>query len=138
MGAKLQIISKGERGDKLYIIKEGIVSCKIGLQEIRRLSNNEYFGQNAILIDVKRGADIIALQNTICYEISKEDLKDAKGFSCNVQRSGASIWITYQFTMAELNDKTKTLAEESGIKELEGKNLDDAKSTLTTAGFKCE
>ena len=72
-----KIISKGERGDKLYIIKEGIVSCKIGLQEIRRLSNNEYFGQNAILIDVKRGADIIALQNTICYEISKEDLKDA-------------------------------------------------------------
>ena len=72
-----KIISKGEIGDKLYIIKEGIVSCKIGLQEIRRLSNNEYFGQNAILIDVKRGADIIALQNTICYEISKDDLKDA-------------------------------------------------------------
>ena len=72
-----KIISKGEIGDKLYIIKEGIVSCKIGLQEIRRLSNNEYFGQNAILIDVKRGADIIALQHTICYEISKEDLKDA-------------------------------------------------------------
>ena len=72
-----KIISKGERGDKLYIIKEGIVSCKIGLQEIRKLSNNEYFGQNAILIDVKRGADIIAIQKTICYEISKEDLKEA-------------------------------------------------------------
>ena len=72
-----KIISKGERGDKLYIIKEGIVSCKIGLQEVRKLSNNEYFGQNAILIDVKRGADIIALQKTICYEISKEDLKEA-------------------------------------------------------------
>ena len=72
-----KIISKGERGDKLYIIKEGIVSCKIGLQEIRKLSNNEYFGQNAILIDVKRGADIIALQKTICYELSKEDLKEA-------------------------------------------------------------
>ena len=72
-----KIISKGEKGDKLYIIKEGIVSCKIGLQEIRKLSNNEYFGQNAILIDVKRGADIIALQKTICYEITKDDLKDA-------------------------------------------------------------
>ena len=72
-----KIISKGEKGDKLYIIKEGIVSCKIGLQEIRKLSNNEYFGQNAILIDVKRGADIIALQKTTCYEITKDDLKDA-------------------------------------------------------------
>ena len=72
-----KIITRGEKGDKLYIIKEGIVSCRIGLQEIRRLSNNEYFGQNAILIDVKRGADIIALNKTVCYEISKDDLKEA-------------------------------------------------------------
>ena len=72
-----KIIKKGEKGEKLYIIKEGLVSCKIGFQEIRKLSNNEYFGQNAILIDVKRGADIIALQKTICYELTKDDLKEA-------------------------------------------------------------
>ena len=72
-----KIISQGEKGDTLYIIKEGIVSCRIGLKEIRRLSNNEYFGQNSILIDVNRSADIITLQNTICYELSREDLKEA-------------------------------------------------------------
>ena len=72
-----KIITTGEKGDKLYIIKEGIVSCRIGPKEIRRLSNNEYFGQNSILIDVKRGADIIALQKTTCYELSKYDLKEA-------------------------------------------------------------
>ena len=72
-----KIISEGETGDKLYIIKEGIVSCRIGPKEIRRLSNNEYFGQNSILIDVKRGADIIALQKMVCYELSKYDLKEA-------------------------------------------------------------
>ena len=72
-----KIISKGEKGDTLYIIKEGIVSCRIGLKEIRRLSNNEYFGQNSILIDVNRGADIITLQYTICYELSRQDLKEA-------------------------------------------------------------
>ena len=72
-----KIIRKGEKGDKLYIIKEGLVSCKIGFQEVRKLSNNEYFGQNAILIDIKRGADIIALQKTVCYELSKDDLKEA-------------------------------------------------------------
>ena len=58
-----KIITKGEKGDRL--------------KEIRRLSNNEYFGQNSILIDVKRGADIITLQNTICYELSKNDLREA-------------------------------------------------------------
>ena len=62
---------------KKDIIKEGIVSCRIGPKEIRRLSNNEYFGQNSILIDVKRGADIITLQKTVCYELSKYDLKEA-------------------------------------------------------------
>ena len=72
-----KIIKKGEVGDTLYIIKEGIVSCRIGVKEIRKLSNNEVFGQNAILIDVKRGADIITLQKCICYEISRNDLKEA-------------------------------------------------------------
>ena len=75
--ANTKIIKKGEVGDTLYIIKEGIVSCRIGVKEIRKLSNNEYFGQNAILIEVKRGADIITLQKCICYEISKNDLKEA-------------------------------------------------------------
>ena len=72
-----KIISRGEIGDKLYIIKEGIVSCKIGVKEIRKISNNEYFGENTLLIEQKRGADIITLQKCICYELSKEDLKDA-------------------------------------------------------------
>ena len=75
--ANTKIIKKGEVGDTLYIIKEGIVSCRIGVKEIRKLSNNEYFGQNAILVEVKRGADIITLQKCICYEISKNDLKEA-------------------------------------------------------------
>ena len=72
-----KIISRGDTGDKLYIIKEGLVSCRIDIQEIRKLGAGEYFGQNAILIDVKRGADIIALQKTVCYELSRDDLKDA-------------------------------------------------------------
>ena len=72
-----KIITQGEKGDTLYIIKEGIVSCRIGLKEIRKLSNNEYFGQNSMLVDVKRGADIITLQKTICYELSRQDLKEA-------------------------------------------------------------
>ena len=65
-------------------------------------------------------------------------LKDAKGFTCNVQRSGASIYVTYQFTIADLNDVGKKNAEEAGLKELEGKKYDDVKSSLTAGGFTCE
>ena len=75
--ANVKIISRGEVGDKLYIIKEGIVSCKIGMKEIRKLCNNEYFGENTLLIEQKRGADIITLQKCCCYELTKDDLKEA-------------------------------------------------------------
>ena len=74
-----QIIVRGEVGDTLYIIKEGLVSCRIGVKEVRKLGNKDYFGQNAILIDVKRGLDIFALKSTLCYELSRNDLKDALG-----------------------------------------------------------
>jgi len=77
--ANEKIINRGDVGDNLYIIKDGMVSCRIGIKEIRKLGNNDYFGQNAILIDVKRGMDIIAIQKTLCYELSRNDLKDALG-----------------------------------------------------------
>ncbi len=74
-----RIITKGDIGNNLYIIKEGLVSVKIGDKEIRQLGNNDYFGQNAILIDTKRGADIFSINKTICYELSRESLKEALG-----------------------------------------------------------
>ena len=76
----IKIISRGEAGDKLYIIKEGIVSCKIGVKEIRKLSNNEYFGENTLLIEAKRSADVITLQKCICYELTKKDLQEALSY----------------------------------------------------------
>ena len=39
-----KIINKGDIGDNLYIIKEGLVSVKINNNEIRKLGNNDYFG----------------------------------------------------------------------------------------------
>ena len=74
-----QIINRGDVGDNLYIIKDGLVSCRIGIKEVRKLGHNDYFGQNAILIDVKRGLDIVAIQKTLCYELSRNDLKEALG-----------------------------------------------------------
>ncbi|MCQ2819431.1 MAG: cyclic nucleotide-binding serine/threonine-protein kinase [archaeon] len=72
-----KIIIMGTVGETLYIIKEGLVSCRIGMQEIRKLENGEFFGQNAILMDIKRGCDVVSITKTICYEISRSDLKEA-------------------------------------------------------------
>ena len=75
-----KIINKGDIGDNLYIIKEGLVSVKINNNEIRKLGNNDYFGQNCIILEnIKRGADIFSIKNTICYSLSRNNLKDALG-----------------------------------------------------------
>ena len=65
------------------------------------------------------------------------DLKKAKGISCNVQKSGSSIWVTYEFKLADLDDAGKEIADDSGINEFKEKSYDDTKSLLETAGFKC-
>ena len=74
-----KIISYGTVGDTLYIIKNGLVSCRIGVKEVRKLGNNDYFGQNSILIDMKRSCDVIALNLATCYELSRKDLIAAMG-----------------------------------------------------------
>lgn len=44
----------------MYIIKKGSVSCQIKNKELRVLSDNDYFGQNAILFDIPRSMDVFA------------------------------------------------------------------------------
>ena len=74
-----KIIKKGEIGDTLYIIKEGSVSVRIGDIEVRQLKEYDYFGENAVLIHTKRMMDIVAIEKTICFELSKDKLIEALG-----------------------------------------------------------
>lgn len=74
-----QIICRGDIGDTFYMVKDGLVSCRIGVKEVRKLGSRDYFGQNSVLFDVKRGVDVFALKKTVCYELSRQDLKDALG-----------------------------------------------------------
>ena len=74
-----KIIQKNETGNSMYIIKKGSVSCQIKKKELRVLRDNEYFGQNAILFDVPRSMDVIAKEYTICYMLTRDDLKEVFG-----------------------------------------------------------
>lgn len=74
-----KIIKEGDLGDKMYIIKEGIVSCQKDSKEIRKLYDRDFFGHNSIIIECKRSLDVIAVGNVICYEISLDTLKEALG-----------------------------------------------------------
>ena len=108
-----QIIHRGDVGDTLYIIKDGMVSCRIGIKEVRKLGNNDYFGQNAILIDVKRGLDIFSIQKTLCYELSRNDLKDALG-----KDYVDVILFCFFKSCVEKSDYLKIIFNESKMQEL--------------------
>jgi len=76
-----KIIKEGDIGDRMYIIKEGVVSCKFKNKEIRKLFEKDFFGHNSILIECKRSLDVIAVGKVVCYEFSKNVLKEALGES---------------------------------------------------------
>jgi len=74
-----KIIKEGEIGDRMYIIKNGIVSCQKNNIEIRKLYDRDFFGHNSIIIECKRSLDVIALDNVVCYEFSLNTLREALG-----------------------------------------------------------
>jgi len=74
-----KIISEGDMGDRMYIIKEGIVSCSFRNKEIRKLYPKDFFGHNSILIECRRSLDVISIGKSSCYEFSKNTLIEALG-----------------------------------------------------------
>ena len=74
-----KIITEGDMGDRMYIIKDGVVSCRYKNKEIRKLYSKDFFGHNSILIDCKRSLDVISIGKTTCYEFSKGTLIEALG-----------------------------------------------------------
>jgi cGMP-dependent protein kinase 1 len=74
-----RIIQEDERGDFMYIIKEGSVLVTKKGMEIRKLGKNDYFGEQALLNNNLRTATITALENVCCLSISSEGLYSAFG-----------------------------------------------------------
>lgn len=73
------IIREGDFGESLFIIKEGLVSCRKGEVEVRQLHNKDYFGESAILFGTKRSLSIIAFNKTSCFQISHSLMVESLG-----------------------------------------------------------
>lgn len=69
--------------ETVYLIKSGAVKVEKNNNTLKVLGENEYFGLENILLDHSEHSnfnfDIIALGNTITYQISKKDLIEAFG-----------------------------------------------------------
>eukprot|EP00918_Siedleckia_nematoides_P041252 GHVU01089583.1.p1 GENE.GHVU01089583.1~~GHVU01089583.1.p1 ORF type:complete len:894 (+),score=151.92 GHVU01089583.1:192-2873(+) len=68
------IVREGERGDVLYIVKEGEAVVTIQGKEVRTLSKGDYFGERSLLYDEARSATITATVATTCLSVNRQAL----------------------------------------------------------------
>ncbi|GAB9477453.1 hypothetical protein Gpo141_00014529, partial [Globisporangium polare] len=78
-----RIIKKGERGNVLYIIKTGTVVCSDvgdgrGMESVR-LSDNEYFGERALLADELSAANVTAETDVSLIALDRQAFDDLLG-----------------------------------------------------------
>lgn len=75
-----KIITEGDEGMHLYIIKEGVVSVQKNNKEIARLYAGEFFGEMTLLYNVPRQASCVAVEGIVkCVALSRDDLQKALG-----------------------------------------------------------
>ena len=65
------IITEGDYGKSLYIIKDGNVECLSNNTVVRELKSKDYFGEFALLFNENRTLSVKATRKTICFQISQ-------------------------------------------------------------------
>jgi cGMP-dependent protein kinase len=71
-----KIITQGEVGDKLFIIKKGRVDFFVNSRYIRSLNDGEEFGEKSLILSTeKRSATAIANGEVTCYTLTAEVFK---------------------------------------------------------------
>ena len=71
-----KIITQGEIGDKLFIIKKGRVDFFVNSRYIRSLNDGEEFGARSLILSTeKRSATAIANGEVVCYTLTADIFK---------------------------------------------------------------
>ena len=86
------VVSQGEVGDRLYIVKEGVAEVVARGEdgeetEVATLSKNDYFGEIALLRDVPRTATVRARGPLEFYALGREDFQNLLGRSERLKRA---------------------------------------------------
>ena len=100
------ICYEGELGNEMYIILRGEVGVYITnamgtLTEVSTLKDGGFFGEMAIFDRLPRSASCIALEDTICVSISKENLVD---FICECPDMAEKILENMSMRIRKLNN----------------------------------
>ncbi len=80
LAAQETIFNKGDDGDTMFIILDGLVEINQSVDDdqyvIAYLGANDYFGELAILSDIKRTANAVAVRKTTLLPINRQNLME--------------------------------------------------------------
>jgi branched-chain amino acid transport system substrate-binding protein len=73
------VFRQNEDGDSLFIIEEGVVGVQVEITpgkriEVARLGAGSFFGEMALLTGESRTANIVAISETVLFEITREHI----------------------------------------------------------------
>jgi CRP-like cAMP-binding protein len=85
------IFEKGEVGDSLYIIVEGLVRVFDGDHTITRLGERDIFGELALLDPEPRVASIAALEDTRLFRLDREAFSELMAGNIEIVRGVLSV-----------------------------------------------
>ena len=101
------ICYEGQPGNEMYIILKGVVSIclttAIGtLTEVAQLKSGDFFGEMAIFDNLPRSASCIAIEDTICVAINKDNIM---GLLTNCPEMTAKILEHLSTRIRKMNDE---------------------------------
>jgi branched-chain amino acid transport system substrate-binding protein len=115
------VFNQGDEGNSLFIIEEGVVGVQVEITpgkciEVARLGAGSFFGEMALLTGEARTANIVAISDTILFEITREHI--APLIDEQPQISKALSELLVQRKIATEAEKNKYRAEKINRKAL--------------------
>lgn len=104
-----EIIRKGEEGDSMYILVEGVAEVLVPdgnkMVRLNQLSPGEFFGEMSLLTGELRSADVIAITDTVVYRLEREDLNQTIRLHPEIIEKISEILVERKYQNAKLLEK---------------------------------
>ncbi len=111
-----QIITAGDPGQSMFLLTEGITSVLVkgedGDVDVATLRPGDFFGEMSLLTGDPRSATIMALSETVAFEIDKEDLIPLLDSNPDAAELIANAVADRQLASAEGSQKREVVAAE--------------------------